>query len=330
MIKIDNLSKSYHYNDVLKNITLHIPNGCIYGIIGRSGTGKSTLLRCINGLEQFESGDLRVNGVAVQDLVKKDIRQFRKEIGMIFQDFSLLERLSVYDNIALPMQCWKYDRFKIDKKVKKLLELVDIPEKIHSKPCELSGGQKQRVAIARALTMDPKLLLCDEATSALDPKSAQSVTALLNRINKDLGITIVVVTHQMSVLRSCCEQIAILENGKVEVSGDVQDIFLKQPPALVNLIGNNNIPANKEEVNIKIVFASKGTRQPVLTKMARELDIDFSIEGGEMATYRSGVMGTIHICVPMLYFVDVSQYLEKHEIRFQVIESGDNSTDGEV
>lgn len=330
MIKIDSLCKSYKNNDVLNNITLHIPNGCIYGLVGRSGAGKSTLLRCINGLEQFHSGDLLVDGIAVKNLTKKNIREFRKEIGVIFQHFSLLERLSVYDNVALPMRCWKYNRSEIDKKVKELLELVDISEKIHSYPNELSGGQKQRVAIARALTMNPKLLLCDEATSALDPKSAQAVTGLLNRINKELGITIVVVTHQMSVLRSCCEQIAILENGRVEASGDIRDIFLEQPPALANLIGKKTIPFNHEEVNIRIVLVSKETQQPVLTKMARELNIDFSITGGEMNMYQSGIMGAIHISVPMQHFADVSHYLKEHGICFQVLESDDCCVEGKV
>lgn len=320
MIKIDKLCKSYQDNDVLKNVTLHIPAGSIYGLIGRSGTGKSTLLRCINGLEQFQSGDLHVDGVAVGDLTPQNIRQFRKEIGVIFQQFSLLERLSVYDNIALPMQCWKYDRSTIDKTVRRLLELVDIPEKIHAKPRELSGGQKQRVAIARALTMNPKILLCDEATSALDPKSAQAIIALLNRINQDLGITIVIVTHQISVLRSCCQQIAILENGRVEVSGDVEEIFLKQPPALVNLIGRSGIPARADETNMKIVFAGR-ERQSVLTQMARELGIDFAINGGEMEMYRSGVMGTIHIAVSSQHMADVTRYLDERGVRFETDES---------
>ncbi len=320
MIRIDHLCKSYQDNDVLKDVTLHIPRGSIYGIIGRSGTGKSTLLRCMNGLEPFQSGDLCVDGVSVQDLGSREIREFRKEIGVIFQQFSLLERLSVYDNIALPMQCWKYDRATIDKTVMRLLELVDIPEKSHAKPRELSGGQKQRVAIARALTMNPKVLLCDEATSALDPKSAQSITALLNRINEEIGITIVVVTHQMSVVRSCCQQIAILENGRVEVSGDVEEIFLRQPPALVNLIGSTNLPAKDGEVSMKIVFAGR-ERQPVLTQMARELGIDFSIDGGEMEMYRSSVMGTIHISVAHEHARDVTRYLAKHGVRFEVDDS---------
>jgi D-methionine transport system ATP-binding protein len=328
MIEIKDLSKAFDKNYVLNNVSLHIPKGSIFGLVGRSGAGKSTLLRCINGLEQFESGNLIVDGIAVQNLNNNDIRQFRKEIGFIFQNFSLLERLSVYENIALPMRCWKYKNKDIDKIVKNLLEMVDIPEKLHSYPRELSGGQKQRVAIARALTMNPKILLCDEATSALDPKSAQSVTALLNRINKELGITIVVVTHQMSVLRDCCEQIAILENGNLQVSGKVKDIFLEQPPSLVNLIGEKYIPLDKEGVNLKLVYVNEESGQYILTKMARELDVDFSINGGEIDKYRNGVMGTIHISFPKHNFDVISQYLDKHKIKYQLIELEDNISDG--
>ncbi len=330
MIEIENLCKSYQDNDVLNNISLHIPRGSIFGLVGRSGAGKSTLLRCINGLEQFQSGNLIVDGIAVQNLAGNNIRQFRKEIGVIFQNFSLLQRLSVYDNIALPMRCWKYSNNDIDKIVKNLLELVDIPEKISSYPRELSGGQKQRVAIARALTMNPKILLCDEATSALDPKSAQSVTTLLNRINQELGITIVVVTHQMSVLRSCCEQIAILENGKVQASGKVEDIFLEQPPSLVNLIGEKYTPVDKEGINLKLVYVNKESGEHILTRMARDLDIDFSINGCEMEKYRNGVMATIHISVQEQNFADVSQYLKKHRISFQFLKSEDNIAVEEV
>lgn len=324
MIKIDNLCKSYAENKVLNNIELHIPTGSIYGLVGRSGTGKSTLLRCINGLEKFQSGNLQIDGVAVQDLSKKDILQLRKEIGFIFQNFSLLERLSVYDNIALPMKCWKYSQSDIDKKVKSLLELVDISEKIYSKPRELSGGQKQRVAIARALAMDPKILLCDEATSALDPKTAQSVTNLLNRINKDIGITIVVVTHQMSVIRSCCEHIAILENGSIVESGSVSDVFLNQPSALVNLIGEKQLLYNDDEINMKVIYVGQESKQPILTKMARDLGIDFSINDADMAAYRDGYMGTIHISLPNKYLAEVSKYLNEHDMRFQVLNDEDN------
>lgn len=219
MIKIHHLDKSFDNLKVLKNISLNIGKGMIYGLIGRSGAGKSTLLRCINGLEPYDSGSLIVDGIDVKSLSETEARIFKKSIGMIFQQFSLLERFSVYDNIALPLRCWKYGKVHIDKKVKELIDIVEIPEKILAKPRELSGGQKQRVAIARALAMDPKVLLCDEATSALDPKTAKSIIKLLNKINKEIGITIILVTHEMSVLRSCCEEIAIIEQGKIAVRG---------------------------------------------------------------------------------------------------------------
>lgn len=206
MIKATNLKKSFDTLKVLNDINLTIQPGQVYGLIGRSGAGKSTLLRCINGLESYDSGSLNVDGIEVNTLSDKEAREFKRGIGMIFQQFSLLSRLSVYENIALPMKCWNYKKNHIDKKIKELVEMVGIPDKLDARPHELSGGQKQRVAIARALSLDPKILLCDEATSALDPNTAKSIITLLNEINDQLGLTIVVVTHQMSVLRSACEK----------------------------------------------------------------------------------------------------------------------------
>ena len=169
MIEISNLQKCYGDIKVLRDINVEIHKEDIYGLLGVSGAGKSTLLRCINGLESYEGGSLKVNGVEVKDLNEKELREFRKNIGMIFQQFSLLERKTVYENVALPMNCWGYKKQDIDKKVKELLNLVELGDKLNSKPRELSGGQKQRVAIARALTLNPQILLCDEATSSLDP-----------------------------------------------------------------------------------------------------------------------------------------------------------------
>lgn len=180
MIEINDLYKKFNGLEVLKGVSLTIPTGSIYGLAGGSGAGKSTLLRCINGLESFDSGTLMVDGTDVSKLSESEGRIFRKNIGMIFQQFSLLSRMTVYENIALPMLCWGYKKKNIDKTVKELLELVEIPDKINSRPAELSGGQKQRVAIARALTLNPKILLCDEATSALDPRVGKSILSLLN------------------------------------------------------------------------------------------------------------------------------------------------------
>lgn len=216
MIEILNLQKFYGDTKVLRDINVEIDKGDIYGLLGVSGAGKSTLLRCINGLESYEAGSLKVNDVEVKNLNEKELRAFRKNIGMIFQQFSLLERKTVYENVALPMECWGYKKQDIDKKVKELLELVELGDKIKSKPKELSGGQKQRVAIARALTLDPQILLCDEATSALDPSITNSILELLKKINRELGITIVVVTHQMNVVKQVCNKMAILSKGNLE------------------------------------------------------------------------------------------------------------------
>lgn len=240
MIEICDLNKSFGELNVLKNINLTIPTGEIYGLVGRSGAGKSTLLRCMNGLEGYDSGSVKIDGIEVKDRDKDEMRDLRKEMGMIFQTFSLVSRRSVYQNVALPLKCWKYPKQEIDKRVKELLELVEITEKVDERPEVLSGGQKQRVAIARALALNPKILLCDEATSALDPKTTQSVLNLLQDINRKLGLTIVVVTHQKEVIRSCCDNVMILENGKISEQGSVKEIFLRRPVALLNLLGENS------------------------------------------------------------------------------------------
>ena len=227
--------------EVLKNINFNIEKGDIYGLVGRSGAGKSTLLRCINGLTGYDSGSLKVYGKEVNLFSEKELREFRKSIGMIFQNFSLLERRSVYHNIAVPMECWGYSKKEISERAMKLLKLVGLEEKSDVKPRELSGGQKQRVAIARALAMEPSILLCDEATSALDPNTTNAILELLYRINQDMGITIVMVTHQMEVLRRICRNMAIIENGEAEITGNVEEIFKSAPPQLKRLLGTQEI-----------------------------------------------------------------------------------------
>ncbi|MEG0898151.1 MAG: ATP-binding cassette domain-containing protein [Oscillospiraceae bacterium] len=256
MIEVKNLCKSFDTLEVLKNINLTIKTGEIYGLVGRSGAGKSTLLRCINGLENYNSGSLKIDNTEVKDLSKQELQEMRKGIGMIFQHFSLVERRTVFQNVALPMVCWKYDKNLIDTRVKELLEIVDIADKINERPSVLSGGQKQRVAIARALALDSHILLCDEATSALDPKTTRSVLTLLRDINKKLGLTIIVVTHQMEVVREVCDTISILENGKIAACGEVKDIFLKKPDSLMTLLGKekNNY---SDEKNVITFLLSK-------------------------------------------------------------------------
>ncbi len=325
MIKINNLKKNFGSLQVLRDISLTIGAGKIYGLVGRSGTGKSTLLRCINGLESYDDGSLLVDGIEVKSLSGLEAREFKRGIGMIFQQFSLLSRLSVYENIALPMKCWNYDKVSIDKKVKELVEMVGIPDKLYSRPAELSGGQKQRVAIARALSMEPKILLCDEATSALDPKTAKSIIALLNQINQQLGITIVIVTHQMSVLRSSCEEISILENGMIAESGLVEDIFMRQPKALSNIIGEKDLALPKEGVNLKILLSKEISNKPLITQMSRELQTDFMILGGEMENYRNSILGSVIINISKDMLPKVSEYLNGHNVNWKVAEPAEDS-----
>ena len=229
MITINNVKKAFQDLQVLKGMSLNIEDGEIYGIIGQSGAGKSTLLRCINGLESYDSGEIIVDGTLVSVDDKKSLRDLQKRMGMIFQSFNLLERLDVFDNVALPMKFWGINPKSAENKEKilDLIRLVGLEEKVHARPRELSGGQKQRVAIARALVLDPQFLLCDEATSALDPEITKGILALLQKINRELGITIVVVTHQMEVVKQICQRVAFLSNGYVLAEGKPEELFVR-------------------------------------------------------------------------------------------------------
>ena len=320
MIKLMGVKKSFGNVQVLKDISIEINEGEIYGLIGHSGAGKSTLLRCINGLESYDDGLVNVMGNEVKSLNKNELRAFRKDLGMIFQNFNLLNRKTVYKNIALPLEVWGYDKDKIKKRVLELLKLVDLEDKINSKPSQLSGGQKQRVAIARALALNPKILLCDEATSALDPKTTKDILALLNKINKELGITIVVVTHQMEVVKEICEKVALLEDGILVAKGAVEEVFLKPGISIKKFLGeeeNDTLPTSG--VNIRILFPSKCSESAIITRMARELEIDFSIVGGKLEKFREDVLGSLVINIDKSQKDMVLSYLEDKDIILEVL-----------
>ena len=274
MITVKNLSKYYGDTKVLNNINISINQGEIFGIIGHSGAGKSTLLRCINRLENYQEGSLLVDNQEVKDLNEKELRILRKDLGMIFQHFSLLERKTVFENVALPLECFKFSKDEKEKRVMELLRLVGIDDKKNSKPRNLSGGQKQRVAIARALALNPKVLLCDEATSALDPNTTKSILSLLQDINKKLNITIIVVTHQMEVIKQICSRVAIMENGEVLEIGETEELFLQNSKNLRKLVGEEDIILPKG-TNIRIIFPKEISNETIITSMARELDIRF-------------------------------------------------------
>ncbi|KIN81144.1 methionine ABC transporter ATP-binding protein [Clostridium botulinum] len=320
MIEISNLQKFYSNTEVLHNINVNIDKGDIYGLVGVSGAGKSTLLRCINGLESYEAVNLKVNGIEVKKLNGKKLRAFRKNIGMIFQQFSLLERKTVYENVALPMECWGYKKTDIDRKVKELLELVELKDKINSKPRELSGGQKQRVAIARALTLDPEILLCDEATSALDPNITNSILELLKKINRELGITIIVVTHEMEVVKKVCNKMAILSKGNLEAKGNVEDIFLDKPVVLEELLGSledSVIP--KQGVNIEIIERENIQEGSLLSSLAIDTKVKYSLVWGGTDKYRDKILGAFVINIKEDDKSKITNYLNEKHIEWREV-----------
>lgn len=244
-IKVKELSKTFESKDnkveAVKNINLTIKSGDIYGIIGMSGAGKSTLVRCLNFLEQPTSGEVWIGDKNLGSLSSGELRAMRSKIAMIFQHFNLLMQKNVLDNVCFPMSLKGVKRADARKRAAELLEVVGLSDKAKSYPSQLSGGQKQRVAIARALACDPEILLCDEATSALDPQTTASILNLLQEINRRLGLTIVLITHQMSVVRQICHHVAIMENGRIVEEGRVEDIFShpKTQTAKYLILGEN-------------------------------------------------------------------------------------------
>lgn len=320
MIEIKNVCKSFGQTEVLKDIAISIKEGEIYGIIGHSGAGKSTLLRCINGLESYDKGSIKVMGEEVSGLGAKKLREFRKNLGMIFQNFNLLKRKTVYKNVSLPLEVWGYDKEYIDKRVNELLDLVGLGDKAKIKPASLSGGQKQRVAIARALALEPKILLCDEATSALDPKITKDILALLSKINKELGITIVIVTHQMEVVKEVCERVALIDGGIVKAEGRAEDLFLKPGASLKKFLGEEDETTLPDEgINIRIFFPADCSENALITRMAREANVDFSIVWGKLEKFRENVLGSLVINIEEKDKETISDYLKSKNMEWEVI-----------
>ena len=312
MIKISNLTKKYN-NDVvaLNGVTLSVDKGDIYGIIGLSGAGKSTLVRCINLLEQPTSGTIEIDGVDLTKLSKKDLRVKRKEISMIFQNFNLLQQKNVLQNVLFPLQISNNDKQYSLEKAKDLLKMVDLSDKLDSYPSQLSGGQKQRVAIARALASDPKVLLCDEPTSALDPQTTASILQLLKTINQKLNITIIMITHQMSVVEKICNKVAILSEGKVAESGQVNEVF-SNPKSLAakKLVfpeGFDDILSiSSSKKMIRIVFdGQKVTEKPIIAMMSQQTGVLASISYASTKSIGGKLYGS------MILTVDDSSQLTK-------------------
>ena len=318
MVEFKNVNKNYGMFNALNDINLTINDGEIFGLVGKSGAGKSTLLRTINKLETIDSGEVIVNGININELKGKNLRNYRKKVAMIFQQFSLLETKTVYDNIALPLECLHLSKEEIREKVTDLAKIVSLEDKLNNLSTELSGGQKQRVAIARSLALSPEILLCDEATSALDPITTRQILELLKEINKNLGITIIIVTHQMEVVKEICQRIAIMKDGKILDIGNTKDLFLSNNEALKTIIDDIDVIPSINH-NIKLYFGST-SKDAFITKMARNLDIDFSIVWGKLEKFEDDVLGTLVINVKDDDYKDVIAYLNNTNIKYEVLE----------
>ncbi|SHI16317.1 methionine ABC transporter ATP-binding protein MetN [Ferrimonas marina] len=301
MITLQAIHKSFRQKDqiiaALKPTDLHVPQGSIFGIIGSSGAGKSTLIRCVNLLERPDGGQVLIDGVDLTTLPAKELRRQRQQIAMIFQHFNLLASRTVFGNVALPLELAGEDKAEIERKVKELLNLVGLAEKVDAYPANLSGGQKQRVAIARALANDPKVLLCDEATSALDPETTKSILALLKTINQRLGLTILLITHEMEVVKQICDRVAIIDGGRLIEQGEVGPFFANARTELARRFIASTLhldlpesfrqalteePGENGKPLLRLSFRGDSVDAPVITQAAKRFGIDISILSAQM------------------------------------------------
>ena len=326
MIELKNVSKTFESQnfsvEAVKNVSLTIEDGDIFGIIGLSGAGKSTLVRCINLLEKPTSGSVLIDGVDITSLSKKELLNTRHSISMIFQGFNLLAQRSVIKNICYPLEITGVKKADSLKKARELLKIVDLEDKEKAYPSQLSGGQKQRVAIARALATDPKILLCDEATSALDPNTTDSILTLLKKINKELGVTIVVITHEMKVVERICNKVAVLNHGEMQECGLVKDVFLKPKSDTAKELILPQSKAVKEisgGKKIRIVFDGRSTFEPIISNLTLECRTAVNILGADTKDIDGTAFGQMLIGLPAdeTQASRVIEYLTEHKINFE-------------
>lgn len=317
MIKIENLTKFYGGTQILYDVNLEVKKGEIFAIVGHSGAGKSTLLRCINGLESYQGGSLKVFDKEIKNLDETQQRHLRRDVGMIFQHFALMARKNVFENVATPLKFWGYKSDETEKRVRELLNLVGLENKAKSYPSELSGGQKQRVAIARALALNPKILLSDEATSALDPNTTNQILELLEKINKELDISVVIVTHEMEVVKSIAKRAILLEGGKIIGSGSIEELFLKPDEKMKEFLGEVEILPNTG-TNIRLFFPKEVAQNSVITHMARSLNIDFNIVWGKLEKLNDNVLGSLVINIDEKDKENVLNYIKQSGVLWEV------------
>lgn len=331
-IEIRHLSKTFIQKNMkvkaLRDINLDIEAGDIYGIIGMSGAGKSTLIRCLNYLEQPTEGQVIVRGQDLGALTEKQLNAKRKEISMIFQHFNLLQQRNVIENVIFPLTLQGIPKKKALKKGLELLETVGLTEKQKSYPSQLSGGQHQRVAIARALASNPKILLCDEATSALDPQTTEEVLKLLKEINKEFGITIVIITHQMSVVRSICNKVAIIEGGCLVENGYLQEVFSNPKSSagkkLVfseNMDENERLPKPSDKRAVRIVFGNIAASEPIISNLVLKFKAPINILRADTKNVNGTAQGEMIISLPedAHLWIDMQDYLRAQGLHVQEV-----------
>ena len=336
-IEVKNLSKTFTQKDMtveaLKDINLVIDQGDIYGIIGMSGAGKSTLVRCLNYLEKPTEGQVLIEGQDLGSLSNKDLRAKRSNIAMIFQSFNLLMQKSVLDNVCFPLRLEGVSKSEARAKARNLLKVVGLEAKEKAYPAQLSGGQQQRVAIARALASDPKILLCDEATSALDPQTTGQILDLLKQINKEMGITIVVITHQMAVIREICNKVAIIENGVLVENGLVSDIFknpkshaakeliLRDMPETDKKVVYQDVDELHSQKKIRIVFSENSAYEPVIANVILQFGKPVNILKADTRNVGGVAVGEMILGLPddPHLQVDIIEYLKNHGLTVEEV-----------
>ncbi|MEC1720620.1 methionine ABC transporter ATP-binding protein [Schinkia azotoformans] len=336
MIEVHNLVKSYHSKKGIvvgvDHVSLKIAKGEIFGIIGYSGAGKSSLLRCLNLLEKPTSGEVYVDQVELTSLNKVELRKARLKIGMIFQHFYLVSSKTVFENVAFALKAARKSKAEIQDRVLGLLEIVGLEDKKDSFPSQLSGGQKQRVAIARALANEPNVLLCDEATSALDPTTTKAILKLLKKINEDLGLTIVLITHEMEVVKEICDKVAVMQSGKVIEEGTVYEVFANPKEDLtkefINTILHFGLPdrliANKKGKIVKIVFKGEVAEESIVSDMLQTFNIKGNILHGKIEYIKEVPLG-IFIMEVIGESIEIERALSFIKQRVEVLEVFDDA-----
>lgn len=336
MIVLENVSKEFKSKNgtvkAVDNVHIHVKKGEIHGVIGYSGAGKSTLIRCVNLLEKPTEGKVFLNGVEATSLPLPKLREARNKIGMIFQGFNLLKTATVYDNIAIPLKLLGYDKAEVKTRVDKYLEIVGLSDKHKSYPNQLSGGQKQRVAIARALAQEPEVLLSDEATSALDPETTDSILDLLLKINKELGITILLITHEMNVIQKICDYVYVMENGVIVEQNTAINLFTKPhhptTKKFLNTISQRNLsPALISQLHVtgavtRLTFVGESTGKPLLAEVSKKFNVQPNILTANIIELKNGIVGNIviHLIGEKQDVQDALQFLEEHGVGTEELE----------